>query len=129
MAEIYRQGVESGNATFGEEVPSWECWDRGHLEDCRLVAEIDGRIASWAALSPVSGRAVYAGVAEASVYVGNEHRGKGMGSLLMQRLIESSESSGIWTLQASVFRENLASIMLHESQGFRLVGYRERIRG
>ena len=127
VAEIYRQGIDSGNATFQTEVPSWEEWDRAHLTDCRMVAWIDNEMAGWAALSAVSTRCVYAGVAEVSVYVSDNHQGKGVGQYLMERLVDESEAKGIWTLQAGIFPENTASIRLHEKMGFRRVGYREKI--
>jgi L-amino acid N-acyltransferase YncA len=127
VAEIYRQGIETGNATFQQDVPKWEEWDRGHLSNCRLVAEADGRVVGWAALTPVSGRCVYAGVAEVSVYVSNHFKGQKIGFRLLEKLVTESESNDIWTLQAGIFRENAASIKIHESLGFRLVGYREKI--
>ena len=116
-----------GDATFETTAPSWEAWDNGHRPDCRLVAKIDDRIVGWAALSPVSKRAVYAGVAEVSVYIGGLARGRGIGKALLKRLIDESEQAGVWTLQASIFPENVASIAIHHSCGFRTLGYRERI--
>jgi L-amino acid N-acyltransferase YncA len=128
VRSIYLEGVATRNATFETEAPTWERWDSSHLPGCRLVAtESDGVIAGWAALSPVSDRCVYAGVAEVSVYVAEDHRGKGAGLSLLQALITASEEGGIWTLQASMFPENLASIKLHKACGFREVGRRERI--
>jgi L-amino acid N-acyltransferase YncA len=127
VAEIYKQGIETGNATFQQEVPLWEDWDKGHLQSCRLIAEIDNMVAGWAALTLVSGRCVYAGVAEVSVYVSNDFKGKKVGSGLLEKLIAESESVGIWTLQAGIFPENKPSIRIHESLGFRLVGFREKI--
>jgi L-amino acid N-acyltransferase YncA len=127
VAEIYLQGIKTGHATFQQDVPSWEDWDRGHLKICRLIAGINGQVAGWAALSPVSGRCVYAGVAEVSIYVSDSFRGQKIGTKLMKKLVDESEVNGIWTLQAGIFRENLASISLHESHGFRLMGYREKI--
>jgi L-amino acid N-acyltransferase YncA len=124
---IYLEGIATGNATFEREAPSWEKWDRGHLRDCRLIAQADSKVLGWAALSPVSSRCVYGGVAEVSVYVAEAARGKGVGKLLLAALIESSESSGLWTLQAGIFPDNTASIALHKSFGFREVGRRERI--
>lgn len=128
---IYGEGIATGNATFETELPSWEKWDAGHRQDCRLIA-VDaaaGRqnILGWAALSPVSARRVYAGVAEVSVYVSTATRGRGVGKALLQALIDSSETSGIWTLQAGIFPENTPSIALHKSRGFREVGARHRI--
>jgi L-amino acid N-acyltransferase YncA len=128
VREIYIQGIATGNATFEQEAPSWERWTAGHLSACRLVAHgEDGAVLGWAALSPVSGRCVYAGVAEVSVYVGAGYRGQGVGSTLLAALIACSEQAGIWTLQAGIFPENAASLALHERAGFRLVGRRERI--
>lgn len=124
---IYEEGIATGNATFETQAPDWEDWDAGHLQDCRLVARQGGHIVGWAALSPVSGRCVYAGVAEVSVYVAAAARGQGIGKGLLQALIEVSERQGIWTLQAGIFPENEASIALHESCGFREVGARARI--
>ena len=124
---IYLEGIATGLATFETEAPAWGHWDRSHLPAPRIVAVAQGRVVGWGALSPVSGRAVYAGVAEVSVYVGSESRGGGIGKALLQDLIKQSEAQGIWTLQASIFPENSASISLHESCGFRKVGTRERI--
>lgn len=125
--EIYCQGIDTGNATFETQAPDWEKWDRSHLPQCRLVARRGMDVVGWAALSPVSARQVYSGVAEVSVYVGGEARGSGVGKALLQRLIRESEIIGIWTLQAGIFPENVASIKLHESCGFRQVGRRERL--
>jgi L-amino acid N-acyltransferase YncA len=124
---IYEQGIAGGNATFETEAPSWEDWDRTHLEGHRLVAFQDGEIVGWAALSPVSERCVYAGVAENSVYVAEEAQGRGVGRALLEELIARSERDGIWTIQTGIFPENEASIALHERCGFRVVGVRERI--
>jgi L-amino acid N-acyltransferase YncA len=125
---IYLEGIATGLATFETTVPSWETWHSAHLEFARLVAVSDGnRVTGWAALSPVSRRAAYAGVAEVSVYVGCEFRGRGVGGLLLDHLIRESESNSIWTLQAGIFPENEASIALHTNHGFRQVGFRERV--
>ena len=121
---IYEEGIATGNATFETQVPDWEDWDANHLRDCRLVARMGGQIVGWGALSPVSGRCVYAGVAEVSVYVAARARGQGIGKRLLRALIAVSERQGIWTLQAGVFPENEASIALHERCGFRKVGTR-----
>jgi phosphinothricin acetyltransferase len=124
---IYEEGIATGNATFQSAAPAWEAWDAGHLAEPRLVASLDGAVAGWAALSPVSSRAVYAGVAEVSVYVAADARGHGCGLALLRRLVDASEARGIWTLQAGIFPENTASIALHERCGFRVVGRRERL--
>jgi L-amino acid N-acyltransferase YncA len=124
---IYRSGIATHNATFETESPGWDTWNAGHHVHSRLVARDDQRLLGWAALSPVSRRRVYAGVAEISVYVADDARGKGVGKALMAALIEAAEQNGIWTLQASIFPENVASIRLHEAYGFRQVGRRERI--
>ncbi|RYU78341.1 GNAT family N-acetyltransferase [Hymenobacter persicinus] len=125
---IYEQGLATGNATFQTAAPTWQDWDEGHLTHSRLVAVDDaGRVLGWAALSPVSGRCVYGGVGEVSVYVAAEARGQGVGQRLLGALVAESERQGMWTLQAGIFPENKASVRLHETQGFRLVGRRERI--
>lgn len=124
---IYLEGIATGNATFEAEAPTWEGWDASHLEACRLVARSGERIVGWAALSPVSRRAVYAGVAELSVYVAEAARGKGVGRLLLKALVHESERAGFWTLQAGVFPENTASVALCECCGFRQVGVRRRL--
>jgi L-amino acid N-acyltransferase YncA len=124
---IYAEGIATGQATFETEVPSWQLWDESHRPDCRIVARRGDRIVGWAALSPVSRRRVYAGVAEASVYVRESARGQGVGKALLQALIAESERCGIWTLQGAVFPENTASVVLQKSCGFREVGRRERL--
>jgi L-amino acid N-acyltransferase YncA len=125
---VYEEGLATGEATFETEAPDWERWDASHLGVCRLVALADGvRVAGWAALSPVSARKVYAGVAEVSVYVGADFRGRGLGRALLSTLVRESESEGIWTLQAGIFPENVASVALHKACGFREVGRRERV--
>ncbi|WP_294205396.1 GNAT family N-acetyltransferase [uncultured Chryseobacterium sp.] len=127
VVEIYRQGLATGMATFQNEVPSWEEWDRTHLAFCRMAASENNKILGWVALTPVSARTVYAGVAEVSIYLAEGERGKGIGTLLLNALIGQSEANGIWTLQSGIFSENKGSIRLHEKCGFRQVGYRERI--
>lgn len=124
---IYQQGINTGQATFETQAPSWESWDQSHHPFGRLVARLEGEIVGWAALSPVSRRAVYAGVAEVSVYVAEEQRARGVGRTLLRALILESLEHGIWTLQASILPENEASVGLHQSCGFRVVGRRERI--
>ena len=127
VRKIYREGIESGNATFETAAPDWIDWDQDHLKCCRLLAIANDSAAGWAALSPVSERCVYQGVAEVSVYVTRTHRKQGIGKLLLNGLIKESESAGIWTLQAGMFPENQASIALHLACGFRKVGIRERL--
>ncbi len=124
---IYLEGRDGGNATFETETPEWDAWDAAHLPCCRLVARCDDAIVGWAALSPVSRRRVYSGVAEVSVYVAAAVRSTGIGRALLTRLIHESERSGIWTLQSSILVENAASLALHRRMGFREVGRRERI--
>jgi L-amino acid N-acyltransferase YncA len=124
---IYQEGMRGGNATFETEAPEWEAWDRGHLRSCRFIARDGEEIVGWAALSPVSSRCVYEGVAEVSVYVATGHQGKGIGAMLLAALVEESEREGIWTLQAGIFPENGASVAIHERAGFRQIGRRERI--
>src|SRR5262249_14073285 len=124
---IYLEGIATGEATFETEAPSWEQWDSNHLLFARLAARSGDTILGWAALSAVSKRKVYAGVAEVTVYVGARYRGIGVGSALLQALIADSERQGIWTLQGATFPENVASLRLQESCGFRIVGRRERI--
>lgn len=128
VARIYQEGIDTGHATFATQPPaSWEKWHQDKIEGCCLVARERGRVVGWAALSPVSGRTVYAGVAEVSIYVDAAARGQGVGSALLEALIAASESVGIWTLQAGVFPENEASLRLHYQHGFRLVGVREKL--
>jgi L-amino acid N-acyltransferase YncA len=124
---IYEEGIATGDATFETAAPAWADWDRGHLPGHRLVATRDGRVVGWAALSPVSDRCAYAGVAEASVYVAAAAAGRGVGRALLDRLVAGAEAAGIWTVQAGVFPENRASLALHRRCGFRTVGVRERL--
>jgi L-amino acid N-acyltransferase YncA len=125
---IYTEGLATGNATFATEAPTWAEWDASHLPTCRLVAADDApRVLGWAALSPVSSRCVYGGVAEVSVYVGAAARGQGVGQALLAGLVATAEQRGLWTLQAGIFPENTVSLRLHASAGFRVVGRRERI--
>jgi phosphinothricin acetyltransferase len=127
VSEIYRQGIDTGHATFETEVPAWEDWNGSHLKSGRLVAEVDGRVVAWAALTPVSDRCVYGGVAETSVYVGSAGRGRGVGTRLLRAAIIESEQAGLWSLEAQTFPENAASIALHKKCGFREVGTRSRV--
>lgn len=124
---IYLEGIATRDATFETDAPEWEAWDKSHLKHCRFVVHAAGQVVGWAALSPVSGRKVYAGVAEVSIYVAESARGLGIGKTLLRTLIEASEKAGIWTLQGGIFPENEQSIFLHKSCGFRIVGRRERI--
>jgi len=128
VREIYLDGILTGNATFETQAPEWEQWDASHARSCRLVARAKGRaVVGWAALSPVSRRRVYAGVAEVSVYVSEHARGTGIGSALLRALIEESEREGFWMLQAGIFPENTVSIEIHRRRGFRVVGTREKL--
>jgi len=127
VARIYADGIASGDATFETEVPDWERFDRSHLPDHRLMAATEAGPVGWAALTPVSGRCVYAGVAEVSVYVAAEARGRGVGTALLTELVASSEAAGVWTLEAGILPENEASRRMHERCGFRVVGRRERL--
>jgi phosphinothricin acetyltransferase len=127
VARIYREGIETGDATFETSVPDWPSWDAAHLEECRLVCHVGGEIVAWAALNPVSKRPVYRGVAEHSIYVSGVARGRGVGSGLLQTLVDASEEAGFWTLQTAIFPENEASLALHTRLGFRVVGMRERL--
>src|SRR4030095_5211113 len=124
---IYIEGIKTGHATFETDAPDWQSWDNAHLKIARIVARESNEVIGWAALSPVSTRRVYAGVAEVSVYVAARARGRGVGRQLLTALISESERSGVWTLQAGIFPENESSIALHEACGFRKVGRRERI--
>jgi phosphinothricin acetyltransferase len=127
VRDIYVEGLATGQASFETEAPGWEQWDGARLPACRLVARDSDGILGWAALSPVSGRRVYRGVAEASVYVAQRGRGRGIGRTLLAALIEAAEASGIWTLEAKVFPENAASLALCEKCGFRRIGVREKL--
>ena len=124
---IYLEGIRSGHSTFETDAPSWEKWDEGHHQFARLVMRDGETVLGWAALSPVSKRPVYRGVAEVTVYVSENTRKQGIGHALLEALIQESEKNGIWTLQASIFPENKASVQLHLRCGFREVGRRERI--
>jgi L-amino acid N-acyltransferase YncA len=127
VREIYAEGVATGQATFEERPPAWQEWDRGHLHECRLVARREGRVVGFAALSSVSTRAVYRGVAEVSLYVAATERGSGVGRALGEALVAASEQAGIWTLEGWIFPENRTSLALCEAFGFRVVGVRERL--
>jgi phosphinothricin acetyltransferase len=126
--EIYREGIATGHATFETDAPAWPAWDVAHLRAARLVARDGaGLVIGWAALSPVSDRCAYSGVAEASVYVAAHARGQGVGGALMRRLVADAEAAGIWTVQAGILAENGASLALARRAGFREVGVRERL--
>lgn len=127
VERIYADGIATGNATFETEVPSWEAWDAARLPEHRFVALRDGAVVGWVAVGRVSGRRVYAGVVENSVYVDASARGQGVGRALLERLVASTEAAGIWTIQTGVFPENEASLRLHERAGFEVVGRRRRI--
>jgi phosphinothricin acetyltransferase len=127
VAAIFAEGIATGDATFETTVPTWEDWNARHLAEHRLVAELDGEVAGWVAVVPYSSRAAYRGVGEESVYVAQRARGRGVGRALLEALLESTRTGGLWTLQAGVFPENEASLALHRSLGFREVGVRERI--
>lgn len=127
VSAIYREGIATGNSTFETGVPSYDRWAAKHIDGCSLVACDGPDVVGWAALSPYSARPAYAGVAEASIYVGAGHRGRGVGSLLLQSLIELAETKGFWTLQAGIFPENMASVAMCKKLGFREVGVRRKL--
>lgn len=128
VAKIYQEGMDTNLATFQTECPPYEEWNASHLKCCRLVAvDSDGSVIGWAALSPVSSRCVYAGVAEISVYISFDQQGKGVGSALLVALADASEKEGVWTLQSGIMADNAASIRLHEKAGYRMIGYREKV--
>lgn len=126
VQQIFEAGLATGNATLETDIPSWVAWDEGHLPFGRFVARL-GQVIGWAALTAVSHRCVYEGVAEVSVYVAKGYWGQGVGRTLLNELIRSSEQNGIWTLQAHILAENLASISLHHKCGFKTVGKREKL--
>jgi L-amino acid N-acyltransferase YncA len=127
VARIYRDGLATGLASFETDVPTWADWDAAHLAALRYVAELDGRVLGWLAVSSVSRRECYRGVVEHSVYVDEQARGRGLARALIGRLVAEAPSHGIWTIQTSIIAENVASLALHEAAGFRVVGRRERI--
>ena len=127
VRRIYAGGIATGNATFETTTPDWDAWDRNHLPACRLVARLDGAVVAWAALSPVSARACYAGVAEHSIYVDEAHRGRGIGKTLLAEFVQQTEGAGFWTIQSSIFPENQSSIAIHLACGFRILGRRKRV--
>ena len=128
VERIYAQGIEDGEATFEVATPTWDAFDAGRLPDLRLVAvDSDGGIVGWVAASAVSSRPAYRGVIEHSVYIDRSARGRGIGRVLLDAFIASADGAGIWTIQSSIFPDNAASLRVHESAGFRVVGRRERI--
>lgn len=127
VAKIYLEGINTGKATFQTEVPTWENWNNSHISSCRLVARLDNNILGWGALSPTSSRCVYAGIAEVSIYIGEEYRGNGIGTTILTNLVKLSEENGFWTLQSGIIKENTASITLHKRCGFREIGVREKL--
>jgi L-amino acid N-acyltransferase YncA len=127
IAEIYKQGIKTRNATFETEIPTWDKWNSTHIQNCRIVATIENLIVGWAALVPVSARKVYSGVGEISIYISNKFKGQRIGTKLLEKLIVESENEGFWTLQSVIFPENTISIKMHQDNGFRIVGYREKI--
>ncbi len=127
IAKVYQEGIDTGFATFETKAPNWESWDNAHIQHSRISCYENSTLLGWGALSPVSSRCVYGGVAEVSVYISAAARGKGIGTHILNKLIDESEKNNIWTLQSGVFRENKASIAIHEKCGFRIIGYKERI--
>ena len=127
VANIYKEGIATGMATFETKVPNWKDWNEKQLHFCRIVAAANSTILGWIALSAVSSRDVYKGVAEVSVYVSKDFRGHKIGTKLLEKVIIESEAHGIWTLQSGIFPENLGSIKMHKNLGFREIGYREKI--
>lgn len=127
VAKVYMEGINTGKATFQTDAPTWESWNSGHVNSCRLVARLGNKVLGWAALSPTSSRCVYKGVAEVSIYIGEEYRGQGIGKAILTSLIKLSEENGFWTLQSGIIRENSASLALHKNCGFREIGIREKV--
>jgi L-amino acid N-acyltransferase YncA len=127
VREIFEQGIAGRNATFETEAPDWEAWDRSQLDGHRWVAVEQGRVVGWVAAHAVSSRPCYTGVVEHSVYVHDDWQGKGIGRALLERLFETTEAAGIWTIQTGIFPENEASLALHRKAGFRVVGTQERL--
>lgn len=127
VSRIYAEGIATGIATFETEVPSFDVWNEKFIKNCRLVAIINNEVVGFAVISQVSKRKVYKGVAEVTIYIDKNQRGKGIGKQLLNTLIIESEKEGFWTLQAGIFLENKASIKLHEKCGFRIIGIREKI--
>ena len=127
VSQIYLEGINTGIATFQNSIPNFEDWNNGHIQSCRLVAKSEGKVLGFAALSPTSSRCVYSGVAEVSIYIGENYRGLGIGHALMTGIVKLSEENNFWTLQSGIIKENLASIELHKKCGFREIGFREKV--
>ncbi|MGW8267500.1 MAG: N-acetyltransferase family protein [Longimicrobiales bacterium] len=127
VRDIYLDGIATGHATFETDAPEWGGWDGKFLQRCRVVAEAEGEVVGWAALSPVSDRCAYGGVGEVAVYVDPAMQGRGVGTRLLAALVRASEDAGLWTLQAGIFPENVGSVRIHEKCGFRVIGTRERL--
>jgi len=127
IAAIYNEGLATGIASFETQVPDWNQWNKKFLKVCRYVVLVGDQVAAWCALSAVSKRAVYQGVAEDTIYVAAKFQKQGLGKKLLEYLIGESEKAGFWTLQAGIFSENITSIRLHEKCGFRRIGVREKI--
>lgn len=127
VAGIFKQGIETQDATFEQTVPTWEIWDARQIKSCRIVAEIEKEIVGWVALSPLSKEIYYSGVAISSIYVSEKYRGMKIGSLLLKELIKESEKHNFWTLQAGIFPENIASLKIHQENGYMILGLREKL--
>ena len=127
VAQIYEQALEKGISTFNTECPTYDEWDKGHIKECRYVYESDEKIVGWIAISPTSGRCVYRGCVEVSIYIDEAYQGHGIGTMLMNKLCEETEKAGYWSLYSAIFSINEASIALHKKCGFREIGYREKI--
>jgi len=127
VKRIYTEGIATGHATLNTNAPDWNTWDKEHLPFARFVSITAGKVTGWAALTAVSGRCVYSGVAEVSVYIDAAYRGMGLGKKLLHQLITASEANGIWTLQSGIIKENTASVALHQACGFKIVGLREKL--
>ena len=127
VSDIYRQGIETNLATFQTDIPTYDTWDKNHLKEFRFIVETNKDVVGWVALSPISSRCAYKGVAEVSIYIDKDSQKKGLGKLLLNHICTCSEKNGLWTLQSGIMQNNIVSIKLHESCGFRMVGYREKI--
>lgn len=127
IARIYQQAIDSGNITLATKTSTWEDWDKDHLGNMRFVAIEDDKVIGWVALSPVLQRTGYHGVTELSIYMDQNHQGKGIGKILMQHIIDTSEKAGIWTIMSFIFPQNEKSIALHQKFGFRLLGTQQKV--